>query len=138
MFEIKSYAEGQMLDRKTAQTLTKPEAIANLSARLSAERAINRHLRQKVSNQRRQLRQLQALYNAYLIGAKSGAALHEVAQGIPESLRQAKARYDREVSAAAASIVPLSDSSNYTGASSELPTPTSGLMEQGRKMEASA
>lgn len=121
MFEIKSYAEGQMLDRKTAQTLTKPEAIANLSARLSAERAINRHLRQKVSNQRRQLRRLQVLYNAYLTGHRDGELLGATGKS-PGLARLEKAVGDYR----------------SAGIASEVPTPTSGLMEQGRKMEASA
>lgn len=89
------------------EVLTKKENLVLLAAKVNALEAVNRHLRQKVSNQRQQLRRLQALYNAYLIGCKGGA--HQVKPDV------------------------------YTLPTiGEVPDPLSGLMEHGRKMEASA
>lgn len=92
------------------EVLTKKENLVLLAAKVNALEAMNRNLRQKVSNQRQQLRRLQALYNAYLIGCKGGA--HQVKPGNVQFL-----------------------SCEVSG---EIPDPLSGLMEHGRKMEVSA
>lgn len=82
MLRIENVTAEHAGTKKTREVLTKKESEVLLTAQLHAERAVNRHLRAKISSQRRQLRRLQDLYNAYLAGRKAGEALATAGESV--------------------------------------------------------